>query len=157
MSHSNTCFLIHIYILFTISTIPYKNGDSNTTMIILWYWNSCTMVFTSQGKFKTTIVVLLQIFTKTKVMYNALTKSTMVLPCYSWKYLGLPWAPGPKERSKVIWSMSATSCLPSHPLRLWHLFSVSDLFQTNALNGKVCMLHLPKYCQERSPARVLLH
>ncbi len=93
-------------------------------MIILWYWNSCTMVFTSQGKFKTTIVVLLQIFTKTKVMYNALTKSTMVLPCYSWKYLGLPWAPGPKERSEVIWSMSATTCLPSHPLRLWHLFSV---------------------------------
>ncbi len=83
MSHS--MFFIYIFTISTIGTIPYKNGDSNTIMIILWYWNSCTMVFTSQGKFKTTIVLLLRIFTKTQVMYNALTKSAMVLPLYSWK------------------------------------------------------------------------
>lgn len=34
------------------------------------------------------------------------------------------------------------------------LWKSRDLFQTNALNGKICMLHLPKYCHERSPARV---
>lgn len=66
----------------------------------------------------------------------------------------IPWQ---QVQRRVQRSFEACLQHPHIISNICSLWQSCDLFQTNALNGKICMLRLPKYCCECSPARVLLH